>query len=410
MHWQKLCSVKYRFLHKDNNFYIWIGDYMKNCQLIFENNSSKSFDKTIKSRLKFVDKRFYYKTVSMRNNSFTGDQILELITVIQYIWRHYGKRVPITIDLGNFSFADKLVYVVLETIYYYLIKEVEQDVELIFSAEHTIWSEGIKYSPLAVIHNRDEFLKKFNLDLSMCHFRRTVPDIENRDETFLSKLMQEIFCFLQNNAVKDNTCHELSEALIEVIGNAGEHGNSDCILDIDITKKEYLREDNSSEDNYYGVNAVVLNYSNILFYEPLKSKLSKAEILPKRYGSVLEAEQYHLQNLNTNYFADDFYTISSFQHKISGSTKKNAVGGTGLTRLLLSLEENSDSHCCYMLSGKRALFFEKNLMLYDENHFVGFNESNNYLTDVPDLQAFKTIRTFFPGVAYNLNYAVKKEW
>ena len=80
-----------------------------------------------------------------------------------------------------------------------------------------------------------------------------------------------------------------------------------------------------------------------------------------------------------------------------------------MTSLLRSLEEDSDTHLCYMLIGRRILFFEKEHMLYDNDEYVGFNKSKNFFSDIPDKSVFDTINTFFPGVAYNLNYAVKKE-
>lgn len=49
-------------------------------------------------------------------------------------------------------------------------------------------------------------------------------------------------------------------------------------------------------------------------------------------------------------------------------------------------------------------------MGYNQDKFIGFNRQQNYLTEVPEKELFMTIETFLPGVAYNLNYAIKKEW
>ncbi len=74
------------------------------------------------------------------------------------------------------------------------------------------------------------------------------------------------------------------------------------------------------------------------------------------------------------------------------------------------MEEQSNTHLCYMLSGNRIFFFEKEFMGYNQDKFIGFNRQQNYLTEVPKKELFMTIETFLPGVAYNLNYAIKKEW
>lgn len=381
---------------------------MQNCKLLFEHNeASEAKGKKIRKKLKFnkPEMRYYY---DIKAKIFTGDQIYEILNVINYIRKVFKGNVPITFNLGITEFSDKLVYVVLESIYYYLIKELRHDVNIIFEAKHTIWSEGIKYSPLVKLSSWQNYIKYYESDLSMNHFRRLVPNRENRQDEYLSILMQDIFCFLKNNGVNEDVCEQLAEAITELAGNAGEHGCSECLVDIDITE-DYVKD--NDESDYYGMNAVILNYSPTLFFEPLKDKLASTEVeFTERYEYVKKAKSYHEQNFDEAYNENDFYTVSSFQHKISGNIRKNSTGGTGLTHLLHSLEENSDTYYCYILSGNRVVFFEKDCLLYDEKQLVGFNHSKNYLSDIPDRRLLNTIRTFLPGVAYNLNYAIKKEW
>lgn len=380
---------------------------MQYFEFVFDKNNSDELDNLIRKKIRIINKRIHY---NIKTDVFGGDHIYEMIAVVNYINKSFKQKIPITFNIGQFEFYDKLVYIILESFCYYMINIRKHDVLIIFKANHTIWSEGIIYSPLVNIGDKAKFVKKFENDLSMYHFRRLIPRKEECEETYLSSLMQEINCFLYNNAINEELSTQLAEVLIELVGNASEHGNSECIIDLDITKGTYSK--NQIEDNgiYYGMNAVVLNFSNKLFYEPLKNKLSRQTQFDERYNYVLAAREYHLSNLNDNYGENDFYTISSFQHKISGNIEKNRVGGTGLTRLLRSLEENADSHLCYMLSGNRILFFEREYMMYDSNKLLGFNSTKNYLSEIPSYRVFKTIRTFVPGVAYNLNYAIKKEW
>ena len=222
-------------------------------------------------------------------------------------------------------------------------------------------------------------------------------------------MMQEIGAFLLNTGVNEIVAQQMKEVLIELIGNAGEHGGSDCLIDIDITDKIYAKIGDEDDESFYGMNIAILNYSSVLFYDPLKNKLLNNVGLLDRYKYVNKARLYHLQHLTSDYSESDFYTISSFQHKISGSIEKNEIGGTGLTSLLQSLEDQADTHLCYMLTGNRLFFFEKDHMNHDSNGFIGFNKDGRYLDCIPDIELFQTINTFFPGVAYNLNYAFKKE-
>ena len=68
------------------------------------------------------------------------------------------------------------------------------------------------------------------------HYRKIVPAVAS-DESDLSKIMQEIFCFLQNNGVSERSSEELFEMLIELVGNSREHACSDTLIDIDLPEK-----------------------------------------------------------------------------------------------------------------------------------------------------------------------------
>lgn len=383
------------------------GGKVQYSELLFNKNCSTILDAKIKGKLKVKNKRFFYQ---IKTDTFIGDHIYEVVSVINYLMRTYKQKIPITFELGYFEFSDKLVYVILESICYYMIKDLNYDIMIDFNAKHTIWSEGISYSPLKYLGNKSYFVRRFQNDIYMRHYRRLIPNIQEQKKEYLSNLMQEIFNFLRNNGMAEESCEQLSEVLVELAGNASEHGKTDCLLDIDITRSQYFKVKDNSDKQFYGVNAVVLNYSPTLFHEPLKNKLQDSKCLNERYCSVKKAKEYHFQHFQTNYNENDFYTISSFQHKISGNKKKNNTGGTGLTYLLKSLEEKSDTHYCYMISGNRVLFLEKDYMLSDSDKYVGFNKEKNYFTQIPESMLLQTVRMFLSGVAYNLNYAIEKEW
>ncbi|MDE7425101.1 MAG: hypothetical protein K2N51_15680, partial [Lachnospiraceae bacterium] len=339
---------------------------------------------------------------------FSGDQIYEILQLINYVEKYYGKtKIPLYVSLGKTTFADKLVYIILENICWYMIFKKRQDFRIYFIPEYTIWSEGISFSPLGYTNTPQIFKTKYLKDLSGRHYRKIITKTTEENSIYLSNLMQEIRCFLENNMVEQNTCNELSEVLVELVGNAGEHTGTECLIDIDITETWHGRDDSTAK--YYGMNAVILNYSPILFFEPLKKKLEGNINLSDRYNLILQAKKLHFNQPHKKYDQNDFYTVSSFQHKISGSEKKQKLGGTGLTSLIKSLEEKSDSNLCYMLSGHRILFFFHEYLKYDNNNFIGFNEQGDFLSYIPDESIFSSIITNIPGTAYNLNFAIKKE-
>lgn len=378
---------------------------MDNVELVFLKNSNHMMDKKIRRKLRIINNILHY---NFNTKEFTGQSILELICLINYLNKGNPFNLPVYINIGSVVFSDKLVYVLLESLIFYIYENKKYNLKLYIDAKDTIWTEGIGFSPLKYtdLYN---FKKKFKFDLTGRHFRRLVPNLAYQGNDYLSSLMQDLYNFFFNNGISDVTSNQLAETFTELVGNASEHGGSECIIDIDITKEKYKKRGIQDETNYYGMNVAILSFSSTLFYEPLKNKLNTIDNLSDRYRKVNIAKEYHMKNLSNNYFENDFYTISSFQHKISGSYRKKSTGGTGLTALIQSLEEKVDSHLCYIISGNRILYFLEDCMKFDKDNFIGFNSSNNYFSDIPD-NIFTNSPVYVPGTAYNLSFAIKKGW
>lgn len=65
-----------------------------------------------------------------------------------------------------------------------------------------------------------------------------------------------------------------------------EHARSDCLIDIDV-QEDFMKEGAPAEESYYGVNIVVVNYSDILLGDELKVKLKERDssLLDQRCGT-----------------------------------------------------------------------------------------------------------------------------
>ncbi len=205
-----------------------------------------------------------------------------------------------------------------------------------------------------------------------------------------------------------DTVEKLCESIVEIIGNSIDHSNTDCLVDIDVTNEDFKRKDDAENMLYYGINVVVLGFSHTPFYEKLKNKLDTFQDLNERYLKVKKAKSNHAIYFSKKYTEEHFYTVASFQHQISGSCQKQNSGGVGLTRLIESLEEKSSDHLCYMMSEQRILYFRKDFLQYDSDSYIGFNKENDFFNHAPEETLFANNRTFFPGTAYNLNFAIKK--
>ena len=88
------------------------------------------------------------------------------------------------------------------------------------------------------------------------------------------------------------------------------------------------------------------------------------------------------------------------------------TGGTGLTKLILSLAERSDAYRCYVVSGNRAINFYKELLEYDNERWIGFNKEKDYVSNIPGKnnngeEVVSETLMFMPGTGYNLNFVME---
>lgn len=344
------------------------------------------------------------------NEQFDGRSIKKLLSFVNMLNIKYPRvKMPIVIKIGNIVFKDKLTYVFLEIICYLLIKKYGHLVQVIFRCKHNILIEGIASSPLLLLNclerdNMMKFLEKFDDELYKNHYRKIMRKKEDTAE--LSKKMDEISYFLKFSGVEEECIDELSEVIVELIGNAWEHASSECLVDIDVTNS-YFKE--KSVEPFLGVNIAVLNFSNDLLGDSVRRKILEDQIeLPERYNLVKKSYANHANYFDDNYKETDFFNIASFQHKISGRKNKTATGGTGLTKLISSLEKRSDAHHCYLITGDRALWFRHQYLEYDEDGWIGFNESNNFIEDIPAHNTLCPNSIYMPGTAYNLNFVMKR--
>lgn len=203
---------------------------------------------------------------------------------------------------------------------------------------------------------------------------------------------------------------QISEVIIELVGNACEHGHTNCLLDIDITNDgEIAIDDIPQKGIFYGINIAIVNFSDILLGDGIKNKIEQNKLNENRYICLKQAYSYHKQFFSQDYSYADFCNISSLQDKISGRPYYNLSGGTGLTKLIHSLQEKSEVDSCYVISGQRCVRFVKNLLNYDDNKWLGFNEQKDFFKALPDKVTTVDCYIYFPGTAYNLNFVMKRE-
>ena len=341
----------------------------------------------------------------------TKKTLKNLIIRIKDARRRYLTRIPVIIDLNGITFEDKLAIVLLECICYLMITEYKYPVKIVGIEQGNIDTEGIESSPLKLLNtekdNRREYCEKFEREIYGKHYRKFISVSEVKSGK-ISLVMQDIQTFLKHLSVEREYREKISEVIVELVGNAGEHGNSSCLIDIDVTGG-YHKKNDSSESIYRGLNVVIVSFSKCLFYEKIREKIKSIDEsrMGKRYVRVKKAFDVHKKFFSEKYTEEDFFTIAAYQDSISGRFDSSQAGGKGLTVLLHSLEERADAHRCYMISGERGLVFLKDLLDFDSDMWIGFNEEKSFFDAPPDQSVLFESDIYIPGTAYNLCFVMK---
>lgn len=379
---------------------------MKNIYKLFDANSKCTNSKMRNASCEYV----------CHDKEFGAKQILDVIAFVNGVHHNYKKvNLPIYLCFDRVTIIDKLSYIILECICYFLIKDYHHAVSISWLPENNIHTQGVFSSPLAIINtttarSSQKFIDKFEYEIFRYHFRKVVTE-DKSDTNYLGKLQQDIYNFLSAFYIEEDYKDDIVEMIGEIVGNAAEHANCQCLLDIDVTTDHSKSVERIVQNgHYYGINIVILNFSDVLFGDGIRNRLEKDEFnLDERYILLKRAFSFHSSHFSEQYLYEDFCNISSIQHKISGDSHKGKAGGRGLTTLIKSLQDKSDSDNCYLLSGTRIVYFQKELLQYDDDEWLGFNEGKDFFSNIPSPMVTQECIVNFPGTAFNLNFILKRE-
>lgn len=338
-------------------------------------------------------------------------ELFNILSEVKSVIKAYGTRCSkIILLIRTFNPRDKLVYILLESILYTIVNIYHKQIDMrIGSFDYNINTWGWVYTPsckIAQVGYDNEFNLYFQNDFSKNHYRKVLTD--PYDEEAPARLVTDIKTFLDRFHMRDEFDGKLAYTIGELADNALCHAHTPCLIDIDITEKDYMAE--NSDDVYYAVNVVVLNFSEKFLYDDIIEKIEhKYYKADSRYTYVEEAYENHSKHFGKNYGKEDFYLISTFQDEISGRPNESYSGGTGLPELVRTLEEYADEDFCYVLSGHKSLLFRKEMLNFTADGWIGFNVAGNFLEEIPDTACLSSSYTLLPGTGYNFMLIFKGE-
>lgn len=380
---------------------------MNGLDLLFQENQGKI---SKKRRVEIAKKHFVFH---FGGGVFSMNSLREVLRFFYAICDRYkGIPLPVDLDLGEVHFSDKLVITLLECVCEHIIQTYRTDIRLYINPKGDIWTDGFYSSPLLLLMNRElvrrkEFCIKFEMEIYQRHFRRRFDGVEVPESYVQSKAFDDIVYFLNLFDLDVHDREDIAEIAMELVGNATGHTRSDCLLDIDVTRDYDKR---NTEGKYVGINLSVVNFSRKLLSNAIQEKIMQdtEDVLGDRYQYVKSAYKNHAGHFGEAYTEQDFFTITAFQHKISGRMENNVTGGTGLTGLIKGLQQRSDSHSCYAVSGCRRLKFKPEYLVYNEDGWIGFNTTNDYLNKPPESGLLTKNDLIIPGTAFNLTFVMKR--
>lgn len=374
-----------------------------------------------------IDEKIYIRndknkiTIKIRSELFDEKTIVNLLKKISVIKDQYDdEKITLILKLGNITFKDKSVYILLESMIYSVCKENKFKLKIIINNMRlsNIYYSRITFSLLNKYKNaiikKEDFIKDFlKMELSSFKYRKVV---NSNNSLNLSKLLTELNSFFKLYNIDESFKEQLAEMLVELAGNANEHSESDCLIDLTI--------DNAINKidmhKCITVDIVVLNFSKILLGHGIKENFKQSKkfsILNRAIDKnsfirdLKIAYENHKTCFSDEYTEEDFFNISTFQWRFSG--RKDIVqenGGTGLTKVIEFLLDVSEANDCYVYSGTRAIVFHKDLIgvKSKSNPYVGFNKESDYLNGIPDSRVIGKSLFHLNGTLYNLKFVLPR--
>lgn len=328
--------------------------------------------------------------------------------ILQFAIKILSKPFKLDIEFvfNDVTIQDKLVYIYFECLCYHLISKGFK-VRVYFETSVNISTAGINYSPIQYLnppngkYSLEEFKRYFLKDLSLNHFRLWID--KDKDPSVLSG---DIIIFLKHTQLfSQKMLYSIANTICELAGNAIEHGESDCLIDIDIAPN--YSHQNKGSLSFMGLNVVVLNFSNKNIGDLVQQKVLSGNDYGEKYSKLQLIRNRHSKYFTNQYTEEVFWMLASFQDEISGRLDTSISGGKGSMELIKSIIDYSENSYCYVMSGRYTLSFEKEFLKKDPKGFIPFNDSS-FETNPPKLELCSKSMVRLPGVGYNLNFVIQE--
>lgn len=361
--------------------------------------------KDVKPKNHSINSPYIDNKIRIKEQDFNIKSIYKIIEHINWLNENI-KNASVKILIDSKFFVDEVVILIFESILYHTMKHFNINIKYRFDLEkntygYYFYMNSLLYKYNNVTINKDKYIYDYEKECTIYgnHYRKRCNNLA--DEKNLSITMDEISSFFKNLSLESDYSDDLSEVIIEIIGNAVEHSGSSCICNINV-----LKQDNGKK----AIDLAIIDYSKIFLGTGIEEYLNSTDknSYNERNKIVLDAYNIHKDLFSDQYKLCDFAMISAFQKNVSSRKPSIATGGTGLTTLIKALINKSINNYCYVSSGETILFFKKNFLELTDDGLIGFNRENDYLNKIPDANIVKRNYYNINVNAYNLQFIFKE--
>ncbi|NFH89718.1 hypothetical protein FDA33_05790 [Clostridium botulinum] len=371
--------------------------------------TSLIFDNVEEYKININNGRIYIK---FDEDIFTSTSLKHLTSNFKYILNYSNMNIDVILNLGVIKFADKITYLILESLIYYMITNTAYRFKLFFEINRSnIHSIGFIETALVKSIDKNNIIDKNKFLLL---YEKTFYNNNNVYRRYLTNNMlvekkewpsivaSEIGTILTTICKDDEFVDSICEVTSELLCNVMSHTDGDCLIHID--NSDTIIKNNSLGKSYLSVNIAVINFSNFRLYDLIKSyiKENRYEGEDPLYKKIYGTYRKHKDFFNKEYNEDDFFLITAFQNHVTSRNLKSGVGGTGLTKMIEEITNKTEKDYSYVLSGNNVLLFKNEFLKLSEGKFVGFNEENDYFNYRPSKKSIDKSKLYIPGSIYNL--------
>lgn len=380
---------------------------MKNIRLIYENVNDNIF------------KPYTEKVFIDLNDSepFNWRKLKKLIGKLKKLRKYHKIKKTIIINLGNFTFSDKAIYLIFDMMLYDIIKNTLFEIYVLGEENKSIQHNNIKNTAFYEIGKKnngllekDGFIKSFekNIKINENSYKRLITrnDFSSSFE-ISSKVITDIGIVLKDFFKDNEWISDVCEAIGELIDNISAHTDSDCLIDVDVCEATKVVND---DEKVYILEIVIMNICKERIFDKVKENIKKRKYdeTNSLYMDIYKAYENHKVFFSKDYREDDFFNITIFQNGVTSRSYDGCSSGTGLTTLIKKIIGKTTDQYAYVLSGNNRLFFEEDVLLIKDS-FIGFNELGNYMYQPPDKKVIKKSALYFPGTIFRLDLVRSRE-